>query len=91
MESPKKNELEMSSWTSLDMDGAYESPLKWVATGNRDNHGTLRYSAYWGFYWSSTIINNSLVKSLAIIDTDTAEIIDSGKIFGHAIRCIRDY
>lgn len=90
---PTKDELlmEMHSWTSTDMPGAYASELKWVPTGNRDNHGTERYSEYWGFIWSSTPTVNANSYTLAIIGTDTAEISSSPRIYGHAVRCIKDY
>ena len=90
---PTKDELamELNSWKTKDMDGAYASPLKWVSTGNRDNHGTERYSEFWGFMWSSTPYSNGMAYSMAIIGTDTAEIITSPRIYGQAIRCIKDY
>ncbi|MBK6785254.1 MAG: hypothetical protein IPG79_17015 [Saprospiraceae bacterium] len=83
--------MEMNSWISLNMEGAYNSALKWVSTGNRDNHGTERYSTYWGFYWSSTTSVQKQVNVMAIIASSTAEIISGPRISGHAIRCIRDY
>lgn len=83
--------MEINSWKTIDMEGAYASSLKWVATGNRDNHGTERYSKYWGFVWTSTPQNNSMAYSLAIIGTYTAEIITSPRIYGQAIRCVKDY
>ena len=83
--------MEMYSWSTFDMDGAFASSLKWVATGNRDNHGTERYSAGWGFIWSSTPTSNDWAYSLAIIGSDTSQISSSPRIYGHAIRCIMDY
>jgi hypothetical protein len=90
---PTKDELllEINSWNALNLDAAYASPLKWVSTGNRDNHGTERYSTYWAFMWTSTALDNRRAYSLAIIATDTAEIIESQRISGYAIRCVKDY
>lgn len=84
-------QLELHSWTSPDMNGAYESLLKWVATGNRDNHGTLRYEDIWAFMWSSSPDDNGQPNELAIIATDAAEIISAPRIYAAAVRCIKDY
>jgi len=83
--------MELNSWKTKNMDGAFDSSLKWVSTGNRDNHGTERYSEYWGFIWTSTTQDNGMVYSLAIIGSNTAEIITSARIFGMAVRCVKDY
>lgn len=90
---PTKDEIlmELNSWESKDMDGAYASSLKWVSTGNRDNHGTERYSEYWGFIWTSTPTYNGMAYSLAIIGNYTAEITNCNRIYGQAIRCVKDY
>lgn len=89
---PTINELamEMHSWNSYNMDGAYASKLKWVAGGNRDNHGTERYSDNWAFIWSSTPSKNETAQKLAIIGGDTSEIISSNRIYGGSVRCIKD-
>ena len=83
--------MEMQSWETNNMEGAYNSPLKWVSAGNRDNHGTLRYEEFWAFMWSSTIDGNNTAQALAIIGSDVSEIITSPRIFGHSIRCIKDF
>ena len=83
--------MEMNSWTPQNMDGAYASTLKWVASGNRDNHGTERYSEYWSFIWSSTPATHQDAYVLAIPGSLPAEIISSGRIYGLVVRCIRDY
>lgn len=83
--------MEMHSWNSYNMDGAYSSELKWVSGGNRDNHGTERYSEYWAFIWSSTTSDFAKAFELAIIGSDTSEVISSYRINGGSVRCIKDY
>ncbi len=90
---PTSDELamEMYSWSPKNMDGAYASELKWVSSGNRDNHGTERYSTYFAFIWSSTPTTNSWAYALAIPGSETADISTSPRIYGLAIRCIKNY
>jgi hypothetical protein len=83
--------MEMYSWVTLDMNGAFASELKWVPSGNRDNHGTERYSEYWSFIWSSTPTNNGSSYALAIPGSQPAEIITSSRIFGLTVRCVKDF
>ncbi|MBK7426654.1 MAG: hypothetical protein IPI60_06325 [Saprospiraceae bacterium] len=88
---PTKEELEMemNSWNPKHKVGAFASTLKWVPGGNRDNHGTERYTDISSFIWSSTIHDNEAY-ILAIISSDTTEIITSPRIFGGSVRCIKD-
>jgi hypothetical protein len=90
---PTINELmmEMHSWDSYNMDGAYSSELKWVSGGNRDNHGTERYTEFLGFVWSSTVMNDAEAKLLSIIGSDTSKVSTVYKIYGGSVRCIKDY
>lgn len=82
--------MEMHSWNSTDLNSAFNSPLKWVSGGNRDNHGTERYSDYWEFIWSSTFKDNGEAMQLAIIGSDTSMADASKKIFGNSVRCIKN-
>jgi len=82
-------EMEMRSWTSNNMVGAYNSTLKWVAGGSRDNHGKIRYTENWAFIWSSSVVEGDMVKNLAIIGGNVSEVITSPKIFGNSVRCIK--
>jgi len=83
--------MEMYSWGSLTMDGAYSSTLKWVPGGDRDGAGHIYYSTYWAFIWSSTPESNGEAGSLAIIGGSTAEINGSPRSFGLSVRCIKDF
>lgn len=82
--------LEMNSWSSNDINGAFDSPLKWTAGGDRDNHGIIRYTNDWAFIWSSTPKGN-FAFNLSIIGTSTAEISYSPRVYGLSVRCIKDY
>lgn len=85
--------LEMNSWTTKDITGAFNSPLKWTSGGDRDNHGTIRYANEWAFIWSSTPITTmgSSAYNLSIIGSNTVTISSSPKVYGLSVRCIKDY
>jgi hypothetical protein len=89
---PTEDELamEMNSWTPNDLDGAFASELKWVSAGSRSNHGTLRYSEYWAFIWSSTPLEYSRASRLVITGSES-ELIESNRIYGGTVRCIKDF
>lgn len=82
--------MEMHSWSSKDMDGAYASALKWVSGGSRDNHGIERYSDEWAFVWSSTALASSYANQLAIIGNQTAQVTSSIRMYAGSVRCIKD-
>jgi len=82
--------MEMNSWDAPNMEAAFASDLKWVAGGNRDNHGTLRYREFWAFIWSSTAVENRSANLLWIVASDTTEAITSPRIFSASVRCIMD-
>lgn len=85
--------MEMKSWAVPNMSGAYQSPLKWVAGGNRDNHGTERYTDSWALIWSSTIApsGKQSAEQLVIIGDDVSEPISNPRIFGGSVRCVKDF
>lgn len=90
---PTKEELEMEmhSWNPKHKVGAFESSLKWVPGGNRDNHGTERYTDMWSFIWSSTTqVTDPWIYMLAIISSDISEIVTSPRISAGSVRCIKD-
>lgn len=72
------------------MPAAFDSPLKWVPGGRKHQEGRLWYADYWAFVLSSTIEDQTTVKKLAIIATDTAEIVETSRIWAGTVRCIRD-
>jgi hypothetical protein len=81
--------MERLSWTHDNIRDSFNSTLKWVPTGNRDNHGIERYADSWAFMWSSTVKNGS-VPSLAIIGGGASEVLSSPRIYGLAVRCVKD-
>lgn len=82
--------MELASWSHDNILDSFNSPLRWVPSGNRDNHGTERYSAYWAFIWSSTPADFNYATALAIIGGGQSEMIGSPPIAGHAVRCVKD-
>jgi hypothetical protein len=83
--------MEMNSWSPKNLSGAFATSLKWTSGGDRDNWGTVRYTDWMAFIWSSTPGNISGSKALVIPGYDTAEVILSSRIYGASVRCIKDY
>ena len=82
--------MEMFSWDTTNIEGAFNSSLKWTSSGIRSNHGVVRYSDYWSFIWSSTPSQNKTSMSLSIIGTLTSEVSPGFRINGESVRCIKD-
>ena len=84
--------MELYSWSSVDMDSAFDSGLKWCTTGNRDNSGTYRYYNDWAFVWSSTPSpkewEDDKSEKLWIVH-DTAKVISSYRIYAGSVRCVK--
>ncbi len=91
---PTKIELEdeMASWSTRDMTGAFESPLKFVAAGMRGDGGTIDVGSGCGHYWSSTwetISDNEYSYRLGFCGGQA--IVDNcGRACGLSVRCIED-
>jgi hypothetical protein len=87
---PTTTELsnELGSWSSANQAGAYSSPLKLPADGDRHGgNGTVNAGGY-GNYWSSNVITNSNAYYLNI---NASSYIDSwSRSWGMPIRCIKD-
>lgn len=82
-------QTEMNSWNSLDSVAAWESPLKLVLAGYRDNgDGTLINVDNVGYYWSS-MVSTIHGRELSIY-SNVAGVGSSGRSFGHSVRCIRN-
>lgn len=88
---PTEDELnaEKDSWSSKDAAGAFDSPLKWVLGGRRDEKdGTINYEASQGIYWNSFALSN--FSGFMLIHTDNAYTNYSNRACGMSIRCIKD-
>ena len=87
---PTMTELnnELGSWISANQAGAYNSPLKLPADGDRHGgNGSVNAGGY-GNYWSSNVIVNSNAYYLNI---NISSYIDNwSRSWGMPIRCIKD-
>jgi hypothetical protein len=81
-------EEELSSWTSRDDNGAFNSPLK-LTMGGRRNHGSgiIERIGSGGRYWSSTTINGEPRRLR--LGPDGANVIPRNPARGHSVRCIK--
>lgn len=80
---------EQASWTSNNAAGAFASPLKLPAAGNRNGaSGDLQDVGGWGHYWSSSIFstNSGALDFLS----SWAYIGNYGRSNGLSVRCIKN-
>ncbi len=80
---------ERASWTSNNAAGAFASPLKLPAAGNRNGaSGDLQDVGGWGHYWSSSIFstNSGALDFLS----SWAYIGNYGRSNGLSVRCIKN-
>lgn len=81
---------ERNSWSSNDIQGAFDSPLKFTAAGARQNDdGSIEYNGLGGYYWSSSAHGSGGAQSLRIYNDDTDGFLDK-RASGYSIRCIKD-
>ncbi len=84
-------EAERTSWSSSNVAGAFSSPLKLPAAGNRNNdNAVIGEVGIVGYYWtSSTSLNKDEVKSIRFYN-NTAAITISYPADGGSVRCIKN-
>ena len=88
---PTKMELEAerATWNQNNSAGAFASPLKFNLGGRRDSsNGSIYMVGNNGFIWSSTIFANG--SSHTNLHPSGANIVNSGRALGIAVRCIKD-
>lgn len=88
---PTDSELnvERLSWSSNNVMGAFSSPLKLTAVGNREfNSGTITGVETIGLYWSSTVNGNH--SNNLYFDSGYADISNYNRAYGMSLRCIKD-
>lgn len=84
-------EEERISWSSDDLAGAFASPLKLPATGRRGAiNGMLIDIGSRGFYWSSSIVENSPYANGLMLKSSENNGIFIGRGVGLSVRCIKD-
>lgn len=82
-------EAERNSWSSSNLTGAFNSPLKLTAAGRRlNNAGGIDNLGVRGFYWTST--TNLTQVNIIQIDASGANIINSSRAIGASVRCIKN-
>lgn len=90
---PIANELvaEKNSWSESNITGAFQSTLKWPASGIRDVYGNLIFEDERFYIWSSTQggPGQSEPQLLVALDSYTG-IGGSSKANGFSVRCVRE-
>jgi uncharacterized protein (TIGR02145 family) len=82
-------EAEIECWTSIDAEGAFDSPLKLPLAGYRSgSFGLVEGVGQLGRYWTSTI-RGVTSRRLALGKT-SAGMLNSGRAGGSSVRCIKD-
>ncbi len=82
-------ENELLSWISEDYTGAFESPLKITAGGNRGYYdGTFYTVGMRGFYWTTTVAGTHA--RYLRIESWKAEMAQMARANGASVRCIKD-
>lgn len=80
-------EAERLSWGSNNLAGSFASPLKLPVTRYRNNAGDL-WGGLTAIYWTSTVTNNTSIRTLNI---NTTSDWSNGYLgFGLGVRCIKD-
>jgi hypothetical protein len=94
---PTRSELleELNSWDSSNSAGAFASPLKLPATGQRNTEGNLEYVGGNGVYWQSLKRGTSTTTSEPLIFTINQASIQgvhgrTWQSFGRSVRCIQN-
>jgi uncharacterized protein (TIGR02145 family) len=83
-------ETERNSWVIDNSFGAFASPLKLTKAGSRNiSDGSLMDVNSLGYYWTSTVSDNTLSLSQVIDDSQNRTISDY-RAFGNSVRCIKN-
>lgn len=82
-------DAERASWVTQNAAGAFDSPLKLVAAGDRNGtNGSLRDGGLTGVYWSSTVYN--AFSSFLYFYSIGTRMISSSRDNGISVRCIKN-
>ncbi len=87
-------ESEINSWSSQTVSGAFNSPLKISAAGERMNNGDLFLVGIGGCYWSSSTdmsYSTKFSQQVVLVNVDGELIINNSgsRVWGCSVRCIR--
>ncbi|WP_461632515.1 fibronectin type III domain-containing protein [Labilibaculum euxinus] len=81
-------ELEMDSWTTRDLLGAFASPLKWSYSSYRISDGSFVKNPY-GYGWTSGINGSNFGSYFAILSAGTSTGVNYRGV-AYPVRCIKD-
>jgi len=81
-------ELESTSWSSQNSEGAFASPLKLPLSGVRLSDGSVYNNGISGYYWSSTVL--SFRSQYLFFNSDFTLMDAFNRVLGYAVRCIKD-
>lgn len=80
---------EVQTWSSNNLEGAFDSQLKLTAAGRRyPVDGSLTEVESYGFYWSSNTDGNR--SRLQVNSTNSAGMGSDYRAYGFSVRCIKD-
>jgi hypothetical protein len=83
-------DVEIASWDSPDIIGAWKSPLKLVFAGIRKaNDGAIENAGVRGNYWSSTVFA-SFSRFMRVSSNDAVTDASLPRAHGLSVRCIKD-
>ena len=88
---PTRTEIseEISTWTSNNSEGAFNSPLKLPTPGGRSSfNGNWNNFGHNGFYWSSTVSGTNAGYLSFLINGGSVNF--GGRSSGYSVRCIKD-
>lgn len=78
---------ELSSWISLDIEGAFASPLK-LPTAGRRNRVNGNIGSGFGRYWTSTVDGTDA--KILRIDSSNTGLTNLNRAIGCSVRCIKE-
>lgn len=82
--------IEFTSWSTPNAEGAFASPLKLLMAGYRDCNESIVYGeGLGGIYWSCTVSDGSSWY-LGFDNSDVTLINDGNRAHGMSVRCIKD-
>jgi uncharacterized protein (TIGR02145 family) len=87
---------EFFSWRERNTTGAFNSPLKLPAQGERTYYGAIIETGSMGGYWTSTISGNKAHKTIIYASSGNPNTIgtyttSNDRVEGYSVRCIMDF
>ncbi len=84
-------EVERLNWSQNNILGAFNSNLKWVLAGYRNNsNGSIESSSVGHYAWSSSVNGLSRSNYLGVTESNATTSLGGDRSFGFSVRCVRD-